>query len=124
MTEGFDVFVQLVIAAMTTEPFRRPNSIRPPSGVSDSRRTSASGGAAAVMTGPSRSPPSASQRCTALSLGSGPACGRPNISTRSRSNVSRASASGTRRCGSLGPAMLGSTDAKSSSSVSEYSGSG
>src|SRR5439155_16129898 len=59
MTEGFDVLVQLVIAAMTTEPWSREYS------PCASWRRTAVGGATACSTPTAVGlPPSPSQRCT------------------------------------------------------------
>ena len=80
ITLGFEVFVQEVIAAITTRPWSMPSS----------------------ETGAPLPPRSASAFVQA----------------------SFASANATRSCGRLGPAMLGTTEPRSSSSVSEYVASG
>ena len=110
ITDGFEVFVQLVIAAITTEPWvisagcsvvssgsgvAMPIAVPPPS---DANR-SMTGNDAAIATF---------------------LVGRADCSSlRAASNAFLASCSGTRSWGRLGPARLGSTVARSSSSVSE-----
>ena len=88
MTLGFEVFVQLVMAAMTTAPSRRPASPGVPRDVEPSAVGAATAGRPAV------------------------------ISPRTASNALPAPRSGTRSCGRRGPAMLGSTVARSSSTTS------
>src|SRR2546428_12217623 len=87
MTDGFDVFVQLVIAAITTDPFS----------------TVASGLAAtATVARPLMGPPSWVSREIASGSGLG-----PGVNTVVK--LLHASRSGTRSCGRLGPARLAST---------------
>ena len=91
ITDGFDVFVQLVMAAMTTDP-----SVSTPPGISTGSTTPG----AAIGSGGS------AFLAAALSFGSASA------------NDAFTSLSATRSCGRLGPARLGSTVPRSSSSVS------
>ena len=96
MTDGFDVLVQLVIAAITTEPFS----------------TVASGLAAtATVARPLMGPPSWVSREMASGSGLG-----PGVNTVVK--LLHASRSGTRSCGRFGPARLDSTLLRSSSSSS------
>src|SRR5215813_12583145 len=88
ITLGFDVFVQLVIAAMTTEPCS----------------TAACGGAATAVP-PAATPPDIVPRATIMP---GSACANPCL----------APLSGTRSCGRFGPARLGSIALRSTSMVS------
>src|SRR5262245_30939328 len=95
ITDGFDVLVQMVIAAMTTSPWVSENV--PRSVVTSRVVPSAAGGAA---------PPSDSQLSTALV--SGPHLS-PSIAETALRQLLRDAASGTRSCGRLGPAIDGST---------------
>ena len=109
--------MQLVIAAITTEPCRS----RARHAVELGRRPRS----AARLAPPSAPPPSPSQpadrRRRAASARPWPAA-RPGSSARKLAlHVARAR---TRSCGRRGPARLGSTVPRSSSSVSEYSASG
>ena len=107
ITDGFDVFVQLVMAAMTTEP-----SASEPGG------TSGDGFAPNAPTGP---PPNAVEGATGAATGSATIVGlfTPAFSFGSASaNDSFIFLSGTRSCGRVGPARHDSTVARSSSSVS------
>ncbi len=105
ITAGFDVFVQLVIAAITTEPWRTAPSL------------SATGSSVPGSTVSSRStatsafPPSSTSRPTSVASGSGSSRSR-NAST----NEPHTRDSGTRSCGRFGPATEGSIAARSSSS--------
>src|SRR5207245_1869916 len=106
ITEGFEVLVQLVIAAITTEPLR----------------TCAAGlaiTAVACCFSPSTSatPPSESNRATSLLLG---------LSSMAKAvlKLSHTRGSATRSCGRFGPARLGSTAFRSSSSSSLKTGVG
>ena len=96
ITDGFEVLVQLVIAAITTEPCRSSAGL----------------------------PPSSSATFLPLSSGVSP---KPRSLTGAVSafwNELFMAESGTRSCGRFGPARLGSTVARSSSSVSLNTGSG
>ncbi len=84
ITLGFDVFVQLVIAAMTTEPCSN-----------------------CVSTATAAPPPPAATFFT-------PFCSSGSAAANDVCAFDRA----TRSCGRRGPARLGTTDARSSSSVS------
>src|SRR6185312_4519980 len=96
ITEGFEVLVQLVIAAMTTHPFSS---------------LAAGFAATATATRPLTGPPSSASRPSASVLGFGPL---PNAFVK----LSQTLGSGARSWGRLGPARLGSTLARSSSSSS------
>ena len=100
ITDGFEVFVQLVIAAITTEP-----SITVPSGSS----------IAAAGFDPN-GPEAASAEITVSGAAFGFAADF-NLGSAS-ANDFFTSLSATRSCGRLGPARLGSTVARSSSSAS------
>src|SRR5262249_50279240 len=115
ITLGFDVFVQLVIAAMTTDPWSSPS--RP--GTADSSVATAD---ADVATLPA----------VAVSAGAvnSPGFSFAGLSFRSASITSSACwnlifvwLSDTRSCGRLGPARLGSTVERSSSALCVYIGS-
>ena len=100
---------------MTTDP-----------SASEPGSTSGTGGPALAPNGPAGPPPNASAAGVgpAATTGSGsPAGGRPFAAVLSRGSASAndffTSLSATRSCGRLGPARLGSTVARSSSSVSE-----
>ena len=94
ITPGFEVFVQEVIAAITTDPWAR---LAPPFPARAVR---------ANWTGSSPNPRSATGAVS------------------ERRNDDFIPESATRSCGRFGPARLGSTAARSSSSDSLYSGSG
>jgi len=96
MTEGFDVLVQLVIAAMTTEPCRS-SAFRP-----------------------------FIERATDRSVSSGASPKPRSFTgaVRAARNARFIPERGTRSCGRFGPARLGSTVARSSSRVSLKAGSG
>src|SRR5260221_13180217 len=96
MTDGLDVFVQLVIAAMTTDPC-----------------SSLAAGLGATTTAalPLIGPPSSDRRDIASGSGFGPL---PNAPVK----LCHTFGSDTRSCGRFGPARLGSTLARSSSSSS------
>ena len=112
------MLVQLVIAAITTEPCRSLCSA--PSSVRFTWLRRAGGASVATAT----LPPSSSQR-RAFGVAGG-ATGE--VAFMSVGSASRkfffTSRSGTRSCGRRGPARLGTTVARSSASVSENSGSG
>ena len=91
MTLGFDVFVQLVIAAITTAPSSTPPSPDP--------RTPPSAPAPPPFVTPAGSRPVARSASAAL-------------------NADAACFSGTRSCGRFGPARLGSIIARSKSITS------
>src|SRR5262245_29914057 len=121
MTDGFEVFVQLVMAAITTEPcdtwcisWLRVMATR-------GGRTCDAVAACAAPTA-AWAPPSAVKRATAFSGGFGAV-----LRCKFGSDVAKFSftwLSGTRSCGRVGPASDGSTVARSSSSVSEYTAAG
>ena len=134
MTDGFEVFVQLVIAAMTTEPCSRSN-VSPPI---ETGTALCSGSASATATGSGcfSSSVSLGDSCpgalvdagslagnvSAISLSGEPfRYGTPKLESDSRKD-DFASVSGTRSCGRRGPARLGSTSPRSSSITCEYSG--
>ena len=98
MTEGFDVLVQLVMAAMTTAPWLERRPVCP--------RTSTATDFASVLRRPRPKPRSFTGATSALR------------------NDSFIAVSATRSCGRFGPARLGSTVERSSSSVSVKTGSG
>jgi hypothetical protein len=103
MTLGFDVFVQLVIAATTTEPWSSPSM---PGTVPSSEATAA---ADRVDAGSVSSP--------VLSAGAGFGLRSETISSRACWNLYFAWRSETRSCGRFGPARLGSIVDRSSSTV-------
>src|SRR5690348_2836011 len=96
MTDGLEVLVQLVIAAMTTDPF----SI-----------VAVGLAATATVARPLIGPPSSVSREMASGSGLGPL---PNAVVK----LLKMFGSATRSCGRLGPARLGSTLLRSSSSSS------
>ncbi len=100
ITDGLEVFVQLVIAAMTTQPF---SSVL------------AGFAATAVAARPLTGPPSSDNLDRASASGWGPF---PNAAVK----LSHTRGSGARSWGRLGPARLGSTFVRSSSSSSENFG--
>src|SRR5271165_5986587 len=109
-TYGFEVLVQLVMAAITTLPW-----------LSALSSTTCSSATSCCESMPAGCPPSPSQRDTCF----GGTCW-PGLSSvgNACSNDLAAADSGTRSCGRLGPAMLGSTVARSNSSTCVYSASG
>src|SRR6185503_6209027 len=106
MTLGFDVLVQLVIAATTTDPWSSPS--RP--GATSVATATAAGCAAGEPISPGFSG-------TALGLRS------VNMTSSACWNLYFDCRSDTRSCGRFGPARLGSTVERSSSSVDVYTGS-
>ncbi len=114
MTDGFEVFVQLVIAAMTTEPCRSTWSTSSMRSVACDGR--AGGGATPAW------PPSPSHRPTGSAGAAEGVTGFISDGSAS-ANVRGTSRNPTRSCGRRGPAMLGSTVARFSANVSEYCGS-
>src|SRR4029077_5967913 len=111
-TEGFEVLVQLVIAAITTEPCCSLQSV--PSIVRSTCVRRFGGASTAVAT----RPPSPSQRPAFAAGAAGlTSAGSASWKLRGRSR------NDTRSCGRRGPARLGSTVEKSRASVSEYTGS-
>src|SRR5262249_11211163 len=100
ITDGFDVFVQLVIAAITTDP-----SCNCPGGA-----VSGSGGFA---------PNGPDARTSGRPAAAGFGCAADFNVGRASANAAFMSVRATRSCGRLGPARLGTTVAKSSSRVSE-----
>src|SRR6202158_1712931 len=91
MTEGVDVLVQLVMAAITTHPLSS---------------LAAGLAATAVAARPLTGPPSSARRPSESGLGFGPL---PNAAVK----LSQTFGSGARSCGRLGPARLGSALARS-----------
>src|SRR4029077_12048652 len=122
ITEGFEVLVQLVMAAITTLPLRK--AFFTPGGTCSSCGESST--PTAVL------PPSCSQRVSPLALTAAEAadCEIALAATglisdgRDARNDSPAWDSATRSWGRFGPARLGSTVERSSASNSEYSASG
>ena len=103
-TDGFDVLVQLVIAAITTAPW--PSSKLPCAVVT--------GRVAARVPGAAW-PPSLDQ--VSIAAASAPHLS-PRIALTARRQARRDVLSGTRSCGRAGPASEGSTVDRSSASVS------
>ena len=125
-TDGFEVLVQLVMAAMTTAPWpmvamaASDSVVAAPVGAS--LGWSASGSDLwADSSAPTAAcaPPSPSSRPSALGA-VGASC-LASITLSASSKDFFASARRTRSCGRVGPARLGSTVARSSSRTSEYS---
>ena len=133
ITLGFEVLVQLVIAAITTRPWS--SSKLSPSSVT-SIASSLPGAATAEPVSAGRGLP----RSSSCSSAGGSEAGKDSsiASSRPLPICSAASGSnspiaprkaclawerGTRSCGRFGPAMLGSTSPRSSSSSSEKTGS-
>src|SRR5262249_48945660 len=106
MTSGLDVLVQLVMAAMTTEPSR-----------------TVPGASWTAVVGPF---PSAFSGMVVCATGAGffAAWAVAFIFGRASANDLRTSGRFTRSCGRAGPAMLGTTVDRSRLSVSEYAASG
>ena len=113
ITDGLDVFVQEVIAAITTEPCF---TMSPSTDIGVSAPGSV---VASVSTSTSTFPPSSSNLPTSLGRGSGSTWSR-----KAARNDAQTSARGTRSCGRFGPATEGSIAARSSSTTSEKRGSG
>ena len=130
--------MQLVIAAITTRPWSSSNSV-PSSSVTSIASLAAALGA--VAAGAPLTAGRGLPRSSSWSSAGGSEAGKdssiassrplPSCSPASGSNspiasrkASFASASGTRSCGRFGPAMLGTTSPRSSSSRSEKAGSG
>src|SRR3569623_232487 len=125
-TDGLEVLVQLVMAALTTEPWQRlyesplgwrtgthlPNTSMPLSGCS-----SAYSGAISMGW-----PPSANQRV--ISSLPRRAVSPSYCFTSACRNDLRTSVNVTRSCGRAGPARLGSTSLRSNSTTFEYTASG
>src|SRR5262249_10660462 len=118
ITEGFDVFVQLVIAAITTAPFLSAKVLPLYSTLTPSSLATAG---AATATPPDAF--SAAARAPSFPPVAAPESFASSASTASR-YIDLDLESGTRSCGRFGPARLGSTLLRSSSSVSVNSGSG
>src|SRR5271165_2279131 len=117
-TEGFEVLVQLVMAAMTTLPCLREFLTE---AVTCSWTLGSSTPTDVGL------PPSASQRSLFITPEGGPdLAAELGLMSEGRAllNDSPACERTTRSCGRLGPARLGSTVARSSDSSSEYSASG
>ena len=143
MTDGFDVFVQLVIAAMTTWPWsssvfvpsaritgpRRRGArrgARPRSARRATRRSRAraGGGPRGRRRRGGRTPGTTARRtrsCRAAPSSAPSSAGMKSFSAMR--NAACASVSVTRSCGRLGPASDGTTVPRSSSMRSEYAGS-
>src|SRR2546428_10555090 len=115
ITDGFDVLVQLVIAAVTTDAWRSLQCT--PAGWRSTWVRCRGGVSAAVAT----CPPAASQgpEFTAGAIGDEGLTRAGSASWKFRGR----SRSDTRSCGRRGPARLGSTVERSSERVSEYTGS-
>src|SRR5256886_11413971 len=115
MTDGFEGLVQLVIAAMTTEPCRSLQST-----LSSFRSTWVGrGGAATAVPPPNGWPPSASQWLRTSAGGAMGEAGLTRVGRASR-NARPTAGNANRSSGRRGPARLGSTGAKSRDSVSPY----
>src|SRR6267378_6239729 len=99
ITDGLDVLVQLVIAAMTTEPWCTSHSTSSMTSLADDGR--GGGGVRPAC------PPSPSHRPTGTVL-AGTGAGFISVGNAS-ANLRGTSRSPTRSCGRRGPAMLGST---------------
>ena len=113
ITVGFDVFVQLVIAAITTEPCRTTPWFSG-TGSSDPGSTRSS-----VSTATVGLPPSSRRRPTSVGSGSG-----SSRSRKASTNEDHTCGSATRSCGRFGPATEGSTSDRSRSTTSLKVGSG
>src|SRR5581483_11800990 len=108
ITDGFDVFVQLVIAAITTCPWSTTQRV-PSANVTGTGWVGRPGlGAAVTWWGDASSPL--------------PAAGSGSDDTIASANIAVARSRGTRSWGRDGPARLGTTVERSSSSVSENVG--
>ena len=136
ITEGLEVLVQLVIAAITTRPWSSSKLV-------PSSRVTSTGSPLPPSIAAATAPLSAGRglpRSSSCSSAGGSEAGKdsslasstplPICSAASGSNsriasrnASLASASGTRSWGRFGPAMLGSTSPRSSSRVAEKTGS-
>ena len=118
ITVGFEVFVQLVMAAMTTEPCRI-SALFSFTGCAFSGSTGRDVSISGSSFVPPCAPPSSINRPTSVGSGSG------SIRSRNASmNDSHTPVSGTRSCGRLGPAIDGSTLDRSRSRTSLNTGSG
>ncbi len=104
MTSGLEVLVQLVMAAMTTEPWVMVDVLPSPSGQD-----------AAVWV---------TVAVSVVRAASTPRPLGPTGAVRAFSNAGFMSERSTRSCGRLGPAREGTTVARSSSSTAANSGSG
>ena len=116
ITDGFDVFVQLVIAAMTTDPCPKPSS-------RSATAVPGSGWLCSTCFG-DWPPPSVVGGSLAgndsAAASSYPVSASPPVySSSSERKSSAALESATRSCGRFGPASEGSTSPRSSSSASE-----
>src|SRR6516162_4832763 len=119
MTEGFDVLVHDVIAAITTEPW---SSSKSPTCTRLCAASATATGAADSSTAPSPVGGSLAGNESAISLSYDPfGYSTPNVPSVS-TNALLAVASGTRSCGRRGPAIDGSTDERSSSTTCVYVG--
>src|SRR6185312_7842822 len=117
MTDGFEVLVQLVMAAMTTSPCVRLRA---------STCLCAAGDVGSSC--PAAAPPSASMRASWRASGDAPLLFALVLGTINDGNASAndffTCPSGTRSCGRFGPATLGSILLRSSSTTCEYDASG
>ena len=140
ITDGFDVFVHEVIAAITTCPWSSSVSV-PSSSVSATACSTRSATCTRVPSSPGRelswpeplplwpggseagkdSSTSSSTSVPPPAWASGSGSGRMSSSAPRKADL--ASVSETRSCGRFGPASDGTTSPRSSSSVSEYVGS-
>ena len=123
MTLGFDVFVQLVIAAITTDPCLRPKVSPFMVTLIEEFVPACSSRDVATAEGESCGEAATDIACFAAATpASVPVL--PRSTASASRNICFASLRGTRSCGRLGPARLGSTVDKSRSSVSLNTGSG
>ena len=133
ITDGFDVFVQLVIAAITTRPWSRSNVVAVGVGDLDAVAAPAlAGDGGRARARPDRSVgepdavslplPGGSEAGNEPVSGSRSVPSAPAASSLKLASVSKnaafASVSAIRSCGRFGPAIAGTTSPRSSSSVS------
>ena len=124
ITDGFDVLVQLVMAAMTTAPCRRVN-VEPLYSTFTPSCSWAESSDALVATAVADN--SGVAEISVAFLTAAAAAGVPALSISppiASRYISFARESGTRSCGRFGPARLGSTVERSSSRLSVKTGSG
>src|SRR5262249_14605768 len=121
ITDGLDVFVQDVIAAITTEPCSSAYS-SPSTATCFFSSVAVCAGTGSESATASPVGGSLAGNESAISLSYVPfVYSTPKVSSESM-NAAFALASGTRSCGRRGPAREGSTSSRSSSTTCEYSG--